>query len=81
MAAVPGLAPFPSPQLLLSRGGFLALFLAMGLGSLRTYQVHPFTGLHCMRWGSAGGSKCRGKKGLIEFALGPAPSPARLANV
>lgn len=22
-----------------------------------------------------------GKKGLIEFGLGPAPSPARLANV
>lgn len=76
MAAGPGLALFPS----LPRASFLVCF-SVGLGPLGTYQVHLIHWAPLYEMGLSWRQQVWGEKGLIEFALGPAPSPARLANV
>jgi hypothetical protein len=75
MAAVPGLALFlPSPAPPFS-GDFV------GFGPLGLHQVHRTHWASLYEMGLSWSSKCGGEKGLIEFGLGPDPSPVRLANV
>lgn len=72
MATGQGLALFPS----LPCSSFL-----LGLGPLGTYQVHLIHWAPLYEMGLSWRQQVRVEKGLIEFHLGPAPSPARLANV
>ena len=72
MAAVPGLAAFPSLPRLLSRGPFGGAGPSWGLSGALIHWAPLY------EMGLSWRQRCRGKKGLIESGLGPAPSPAGL---
>lgn len=65
------------PHSLPSPASFL-VGLSVGLGPRGAYQVHLIHWAPLYEMGLSWRQRRRGKKGLIEFGLGPAPSPAGL---
>lgn len=65
------------PHFLPSPASFL-VGLSVGLGPREAYQLHLIHWVPLYEMGLSWRQWRRGKKGLIEFGLGPAPSPAGL---